>query len=116
MPVWPVTLPEYVLESGYNEQFPKNTVETEMESGPMKTRRRFTKIFRRFQVSMIMTPEQAATFEEFYFSTCGSGTIAFDWLHPRTRDPMSMRFTNPPPVYQPMNGFYVRVAFNLMEV
>lgn len=116
MAVWPVTLPEYVLESGYNEQLPKNTVETEMEAGPLKSRRRYTKVFRKFQVSMIMTGDQAATFETFYFDTCSSGAAPFDWLHPRTRAPMSFRFVQPPPVYSPFGGNYVRVAFTLLEV
>ena len=116
MPTWPVTLPEYVLEGGYSEQLPRNTVETEMDSGPMKVRRRFTKVYRRFQVSMILTAEQAVTFEAFYLTSCGSGSIPFDWVHPRTRAPMSMRFVNPPPQFAPFNSAYVRVSFSLLEV
>lgn len=116
MPVWPTQLPEYVLENGYNEQFPKNTVETEMDAGPPKARRRFTKIFRKFQVQMIMTDYQAAVFEGFYYTTCNSGTDSFDWVHPRTRDAMTLRFTQPPPSFQPYGGKYVRVSFSLIEV
>lgn len=116
MPTWPVTLPEYVLEGGYGEQLPKNTVQSEMESGPMKVRRRFTQVYRQFQVAMIMTPEQAEIFEDFYLTTCASGGISFDWVHPRTRAPMSMRFINPPPQFSPYNSGYVRVSFALLEV
>lgn len=116
MAVWPVTLPEYVLENGYNEQFPKDTVETEMETGAPKVRRRFTKVFRKFQCAMMMTAAQAATFEGFYYTTCNSGTDSFDWVHPRTRAAMTLRFTQPPPTFQPYGGNYVRVAFNLIEV
>jgi hypothetical protein len=115
MSVWPATLPQYVLESGYQEQFPKNAVETEMESGPTKVRRRFTQVFRKFTVSMIMDEAQAAIFETFYFTTCASGTIAFDWVHPRTRAPMSLRFTGSPPSFSPFGGNYVRVSFTLIE-
>lgn len=116
MASWPTGLPDYVLESGYGEQFPKNTVETEMESGPPKVRRRFTKVFRKFSVSMIMTAEQATVFEAFYYTTCNCGTISFDWVHPRTRANMTLRFTGAPPSYQPYSGIYVRVAFSLIEV
>lgn len=116
MPVWPTTLPDYVLENGYQEQFPKNTVETDMESGPIKIRRRFTKVFRKFQVAMVMTASQASTFEIFYYTTCGSGSVSFDWVHPRTRAAMTMRFTQPQPTFQPFGGNYVRVSFSLMEV
>lgn len=116
MPVWPTNLPNYVLENGYNEQLPTNTVETEMETGPMKIRRRFTKVFRKFQVAMVMTADQADTFELFYLNTCASGAVAFDWVHPRTRLPLSFRFIKPAPAYQPYGGNYVRVSFAIVEV
>jgi len=116
MAVWPVTLPSYVLENGYNEQFPKNIVETEMESGAPKVRRRFTKVFRRFNCAMTMTAAQAATFETFYFTTCSSGAESFDWVHPRTRAAMTLRFSGSPPSFQPYGGNYVRVTFTLIEV
>jgi hypothetical protein len=114
--VWPASLPEYVLEGGYSEQLPRNTVETEMESGLPKVRRRFTKVFRKFQATMILDQSQAVVFEAFYFTTCASGTIPFEWVHPRTRAPMSLRFTQPPPSFTPFGGHYVRVSFALLEV
>lgn len=115
MAVWPTTLPQFVLESGYQEQLPKNAVETEMESGPPKVRRRFTQVFRKFSVSMIMDQAQAAVFEAFYLTTCASGSIAFEWVHPRTRAAMTLRFTGSPPSYAPFGGNYVRVSFALIE-
>lgn len=116
MPTWPATLPTYVLEGGYQEQLPQNVVETEMETGPMKSRRRFTKVFRKFQMAIILDQAQAATFETFYLATCASGSIPFDWVHPRTRANMVFRFSQPPPQYVPFGGNYVRVAFSLTEV
>lgn len=116
MPVWPTQLPTYVLESGYSEALPRNTVESEMESGLPKVRRRFTKVFRKFQVTMILNVSQAAVFETFYLTTCASGAIAFDWVHPRTRAAMSMRFSGQPPSFSPFGGNYVRVQFSLLEV
>lgn len=116
MPTWPTTLPDYVLENGYQEQFPKNTVETEMETGAPKVRRRFTKVFRKFQCTMMMTTDQASVFEVFYFNTCAGGSASFDWVHPRKRTAMTLRFTQPPPTFQPYGGNYVRVGFALIEV
>lgn len=116
MPTWPASLPTYVLENGYQEQLPKNVIETEMEGGPPKARRRYTTIFRKFQVSQILTQDQANVFENFYLSTCASGTVEFEWVHPRTRAVMNFRFTQPQPVYQPFGGNYVRVTFGLLEV
>lgn len=116
MASWPVTLPNYVLESGYQEQLPKNVVETDMEGGPPKVRRRFTKTFRRFNVAQVMDYTQVATFEAFYNTTCASGSLPFDWVHPRTQSSMSFRFTGNPPSYQPFGGQYVRVSYSLIEV
>lgn len=116
MTTWPVTLPNFVLENGYQEAFPKNTVETEMEAGPTKARRRYTATFRRFSVMMNMDYTQSDTFETFYKVACASGTLPFDWVHPRTQAPMSFRFTGPPPSYSPYGGQYVRVSFTLQEV
>lgn len=116
MTTWPGTLPNFVLESGYQEAAPKNLVETEMEAGPSKARRRFTATFRRFSVSMNMDGPQADTFETFYKVTCASGALPFDWVHPRTQAPMSFRFTGPPPTFVPFGGQYVRISFMLLEV
>jgi len=115
MNVWPASLPQYVLENGYQEQLPPNTVETEMETGTVKIRRRYTKVFRKFGVSIQMTEAEAAIFEEFYLLTCASGTLPFSWAHPRTRAPMDFRFRRPPPVYQSIGGTYVRASFMIEE-
>ena len=42
-PTWPASLPQYVQEGGYQETLQDQTVESNMETGPAKIRRRFTK-------------------------------------------------------------------------
>lgn len=95
MPTWPITLPLYVQEGGYQEKPGSTTLETGMDIGPAKIRRRFTRTIRQFSVSMMMTPAQVATFETFYESDCLSGSISFTWVHPRTRAVATVRFRNP---------------------
>jgi hypothetical protein len=112
-PVWPGTLPIYVLEGGYNEQSAPNTVESEMDAGPKKSRRRYTATFERFGLSIACTADQAETFRTFWKSTCASGTIPFDWVHPRTRAAMTFYFRNPPPQYVVFGGTNVRISFTL---
>jgi hypothetical protein len=97
MPAWPASLPQYVLQQGYNEQLSDNLVETQMDAGPGKTRRRFTATVKQFGVTLEMDATQAATFEAFYETTLKQGSIPFDWVHPRTRAALTFKFKKPAP-------------------
>lgn len=110
-PVWPTSLPQYVLESGYNEKTQDQMIETQMEAGPVKVRRRYTKPIVVINCSMMMTAAQAVTFETFWQVTTAGGTIKFDWVHPRTRASKTMRFRNPAPSMKPIGGDTVVVGF-----
>lgn len=112
-PTWPTTLPQYVLESGYQETTQDQTTETQMEAGPAKIRRRFTKSLKKFQVSMFLTSAQATTFETFWQTTCKGGSIPFDWKHPRTQAAATLRFRTPAPQYSVSGGVNVIVQFNM---
>lgn len=113
-PQWPTSLPQYVQENGFTEQIQDQTTETQMETGPAKIRRRFTKSLRRFQVSMQMTATQVSVFENFWQTTCRGGSIPFDWLHPRTRVSATLRFRNPAPQISTIGGGQAAVvSFNL---
>lgn len=112
-PTWPVTLPQYVLEGGYQEQLQDQTIETQMEAGPAKIRRRFTKSLRRFQINLLMNSTQAAAFETFWQTTCRGGSIPFDWKNPRTQAAATMRFRNPAPQFSSVGGVNVMVQFNV---
>lgn len=97
MPTWPVTLPQYVLEAGYQEQMEDQTIESQVDAGPAKVRRRFTASVRRFQVVVQMTPAEADIFEDFFLNTLQGGSLSFDWVHPRTRVAKVFRFRKPAP-------------------
>lgn len=112
-PTWPASLPQYVQEGGYQETLQDQTVESNMETGPAKIRRRFTKSIRKFQISMLMTPAQATAFEAFWQDTVKGGSIPFDWVHPRTRAAATLRFRNPAPQFSTVGGTNVNVSFNL---
>jgi hypothetical protein len=118
MPTWPTSLPQHVLEQGYNEQVPDQTIETQMDAGPAKVRRRFTTAPRRFGVVVVMDPDQVALFETFYLETLAGGSLPFDWVHPRTRVSTTFRFRKPVPSINPLGngGTDVRVTFGLETV
>lgn len=114
MPSWPTLLPAFVIESGYQETLEDQTIETSMDTGPAKIRRRFTTAVRRFQVTVQMTPEEADIFETFYLDTLAGGSLPFDWVHPRTRVAKSFRFRKPAPVVTVgASGQIVRVQMAL---
>lgn len=90
-PVWPVGLPEYVLQQGYGEELQDQNIRTPMEGGAVKTRRRFTARFDLIDVRLIMSSAQVETFETFYYTTLLGGSIVFDWVHPRTQDAKTLQ-------------------------
>ena len=116
MASWPGSLPEYVLQEGYDEKFADQSVESPMDAGLAKMRRRFTTNSRRFEVVCIMDNTQVAAFETFYYTTLAAGTLPFDWVHPRTRASVEFRFRKPVPSITPKSGedFNVRFSLELM--
>lgn len=95
-PSWPTSLPQYVLQSGYNEEPLESVIRTPVEGGNTKSRRRFTGKFMKFDVRLMMTEAQAVTFEDFYWNTLKAGTLPFEWVHPRTRSAKTMKLLAPP--------------------
>ena len=115
MAAWPNSLPEYVQDNGYSEQFVDQAMENQMSVGPAKVRRRFTKVTRRFTMTVRMTSSQVDTFDTFWQSTLHGGTLPFDWVHPRTRGAMSFQFKNPAPRYSAA-GEVVDVSFTVESI
>lgn len=94
-PIWPSTLPQLVLRDSYSEKPGDNTIETPVDAGPAKSRRRFTASVRRFGVSLKMTTAQMATFESFWEGTLACGALPFAWVHPRTQAAATLIFRKP---------------------
>lgn len=103
-PSWPGTLPAYVLEQGYSEQVADQLLETQMDAGSAKTRRRYTRNNRVFTVEIAMDETQSQSFETFFDTTLAGGSLAFDWLHPRRRTTMTFKFRHPVPKLVEVNG------------
>lgn len=112
MATWPAGLPQYVLEQGYSETQPDQSIESNMEGGPAKVRRRFTTNFRPIKATIRCDDTQAALFETFYYDTLEGGTLPFDWVHPRTRTACTMRFRKPAPSLRPV-GEAVDISFSV---
>ena len=95
--VWPVTLPtRFQAQPGVVEQPPNVTIETAMDAGPPKMRRRFTAGDRIVQGALALTRTQRATLDTFFMDTLAGGSLSFDWIHPITGAPATMRFLQQP--------------------
>jgi len=107
--VWPADLPQEVLFDGYDEQLPNVMLRTTMDAGPAKVRRRFTAAIRTISFNIEMTRAQVVLFETFFNDTLKGGSLAFDWVHPRTQAACTYRFTQPPGI-QLVTGALCKVA------
>lgn len=110
-PMYPAELPQFVQIDGYDETLPWPVKRTQMQSGPAKQRREFTAAETpiKFRTD-VMTAAQAAVFEEWYYVTLGHGSLEWDWVHPRTQDVATYRFTAGPKPLPVAGG---RVAYLL---
>lgn len=81
-PVWPAGLPQMPLWDGWSETIRNQTVETPMDVGPAKVRRRTTVDIRDITACYKLTDAQKTTFVSFLNDTLAGGALRMDWPHP----------------------------------
>lgn len=94
---WPATLPQFVQEQGFDETLPNQRLESSVDSGPPKARRRFTKNYRAIQCEIWCDADQADDFEDFYETDLAGGVLPFTWVNPVTQTAATFRFRGSPP-------------------
>lgn len=77
MIVWPAELPQRVLASGYSEGLGDGRLRTQMETGPMKVRRRFSSVARPVAASFRVSPDGKARIERFWQEDIRGGSLPF---------------------------------------
>ena len=90
---WPPSLPQGFTVGSVEVKLKSNVIQTAMDVGPAKRRRRDT--VKEYSVSggMVMSAEQFETFEIFFEDTLGGGVLSFDWFNPIKRtSPMTFSF------------------------
>lgn len=114
-PYWPATLPQFIRADSYEETPTDQTVETPMESGPVKIRRRCTADYPVIKCAIDVDVTQRAAFWDFWKTTLAGGSLKFDWVHPITRADTTFRFRKPVPSLKPVSGSKTqfRLAFSL---
>jgi len=61
-----------------------------------------------------MTGTQVGVLETFYVVTLGSGTLPFDWAHPRTGVTESWIFKGPPKITPEGLGYLVSFGLEML--
>lgn len=80
--VWPGGLPQMPLFEGYREVLRSQVIESRMDVGPAKVRRRTAVDLRDITAVYKMTDAQRTTFVGFVKDTVMGGAVLMDWPHP----------------------------------
>ena len=81
--IWPLTLPQSPLVSGYTETMPSNLLRSETETGPVKVRRRGGAKPIVAQATYVLSSEQTDLLDTFVYGSIGGGAMCFDWPRPK---------------------------------
>lgn len=91
MPTWPAELPGPAIGT-LNERPPQNAISSNPDKGPAIVRRRTTANVRPISYTMMLEPELVQVLDDFFVEDTFSGTIPFEYDHPRTGDACTARF------------------------
>lgn len=107
-----VIAPSYPLK----ETFEDNLIKSSMENGVVKTRPRFTKTRRSFELDwQALDNENKEVLEKFFMSKTKCGSLSFKWLHPQSEKSYHVRFSEPPSFTLKVNEYW-QVSIKLQEV
>lgn len=95
---WPPGLPAYVLVAGYAEDGDDDVIRFDAEYGPGKRRPRYSRQPQVVTCQLGLTGPQATTLRGLYASAVAEHGGRVRMVHPRTRQPMEMRFLAPPEI------------------
>ena len=102
---WPAGLPQ-LPQIGWTESKDDNTVSTEMDAGPVKSRRKYTVAVRRLNLPLVLTEAQVAIMDTFHTDTIKDGVLYFEFDHPRDGLKYSGRWANPYAVSESAQNMY----------
>jgi len=111
---WPSTLQQLFSEDGFGFEEGNTIVETEMDVGPKKRRRRNTQGIDTYTASIYLTVSQYTIFKNFYRVTLNAGILPFEFNHPITGEPTQFVFSGRPN-YRSIGGGNFIVSFGLEE-
>jgi hypothetical protein len=114
MEAWPETLPQKPFNDQLARSREPNVIATEMESGPVKLRRRSTTARKYETVSFQLTKAQVEALETFFEVTLGEVGQFTSWVDTVTGDARTYRFWKGiGPAYQYLGAGYWRATMQL---
>jgi hypothetical protein len=107
---WPISLQQILNQANFGIEIGDTVLRTDMDVGPKKFRRRFTKGIDVFTASINLDMDEYTTFYTFFNTTLNGGTLPFTYNHPITQVPTDFRFRGPPKI-SPIGGRTFVVSF-----
>jgi hypothetical protein len=98
MQTWPSQLQQLLSEGNFGISIGDTVLRTDMETGPAKVRRRFTKGVDKYTASINLTVSQYTLFINFFNTTLAGGSLPFYFKHPITGVTETFRFKSPPSI------------------
>lgn len=83
MATWPASLPQS-LSIGASRKAQSGILRSEPDTGPAKTRQRFTAVSVDYSGDMLLYGDQLQTFIAFHNNDLAMGALQFDWTDPVT--------------------------------
>ena len=112
---WPSQLQQLVNEQSFSYNFGETVLRSDVDIGPKKLRRRYTRPINTASVSIDLTVAQYNIFYTFFFTTINAGVTPFELAHPITGVLKEWRFTEPP-VVRPIGGINFTVNMSWEEL
>ena len=100
---WPSGLQQLVNEQSFTYSFGETVLKSDVDVGPKKYRRRFTRPIDTLSATVNLTVAQFSTFQTFYNTTINGGVTTFELNHPITGVLTIFRFAETPDV-RPIGG------------
>ncbi len=112
---WPSTLQDLINEQGFALNKGETVLRSDVDVGPNKVRRRFTRPIDTMSGVINLTSVQYEDFEFFFDTETNGGTLPFEFNHPITGVLTLFRFTGPVN-YRSIGGgnFQVSMAWEIL--
>lgn len=111
-----ISFPDLTPDYPLRESFEDNLIKSSMENGTVKTRPRFTKARKSYELSWALLHEDDKNeLESFYLSKTKCGSLPFSWMHPSSERSILVRFEEPP-TFTLVHTAYWQVSIKLQEV
>jgi len=112
--VWPDTLPTKMLRDGFGGGMGDGRLRTQTDTGPGKTRNRFSAVVQPVSGTMRMTEDQRAILEAFVRDDLDGGTLGFEFPAQWGSGTWIVQIADDMPAWQPVGVGAWDVALNLV--